>query len=286
MGELSYNEIYNNYRCNTLHLNENMKIKRLILTLTFTLYCIGGSGLFSKDINSEDYTGKKDKLHIYLLIGQSNMAGRAPFTKEESSAIKGVYLFNNKEEWEPAKNPLNRYSTIRKGLNSQKMNPGFTFSKTMLKKNKGISIGLIVNAKGGSSIKSWAKDSKFYKEAVKRTTLALKSGLLKGILWHQGESDSKDSEYLSKLVALVKNLRNDFKSPNLPFVAGQVNNVPLINQQIMKLPELVEFSGFTSSTGLTAMDRWHFDSKSMKLLGQRYAMKMLEIQAQKTTAKK
>ncbi len=248
-------------------------IRHILIALLFSM------SLSAQDKTPTSYDGPKKKLHIYLLIGQSNMAGRAPFSEEDAGVIARCHLLNGQDLWEPAKNPLNQYSTIRKGLNKQKLNPGYSFSKAMLEKNQGISIGLVVNAKGGSSIKQWTKESKFYKDAVSRTKSALKTGTLKGILWHQGESDSKDAQYLEKLELLIKNLRSEFDLPDLPFVAGQVNNVPLINEQIAKLPATVASTGFASSEGLKAMDRWHFDTKSMKLLGQRYAEEMLKLQA-------
>ena len=236
-------------------------------------------GLCAQDKTTVIYKGPQEKLHIYLLIGQSNMAGRAPFTKKESGPVARAYLLNGKNLWEAATNPLNRYSTIRKGLGMQKMNPGYTFAKVMTAKDKGVSIGLVVNAKGGSKIMQWTKGSRFYKDALRRTEAARKTGVLKGILWHQGESDAKNEDYLAKLKDLVKNLRADFGLPNLPFVAGQVNNLKLINDQIAQLPKQVKHTGFTSSDGLKAMDRWHFDAKSMKLLGERYAEEMLKIQS-------
>jgi hypothetical protein len=214
------------------------------------------------------------------------MAGRAPFTKEEAGAVPRCYLLNDKNDWEPASNPLNRYSTIRKGLGMQKMNPGYTFAKAMIENDDAISIGLVVNAKGGTSIRQWARGSTFYKEALKRTQAARKTGVLKGVLWHQGESDAKDAGYLDKLKALVSDIRRDLKQPDLPFVAGQVNNVKLVNDQIARLPEVVPFTGFASSDGLKAMDRWHFDAKSMRLLGRRYAEAMLKIHAARKSAKK
>jgi hypothetical protein len=211
------------------------------------------------------------------------MAGRAPFTKEESDTIQRCYLLNRKDEWEPARNPLNRYSTIRKGLGMQKMNPGYTFAQAMLGKSKAISIGLVVNAKGGTSIRKWARGTAFYKEALKRTRTARKTGTLKGVLWHQGESDSRDARYLDKLKALIADLRKDLEEPDLPFVAGQISNVRLINDQIARLPEVVPFTGFASSAGLKTMDRAHFDARSMRLLGRRYAEAMLKIHAARKT---
>lgn len=222
---------------------------------------------------------EQENLQIYLLIGQSNMAGRAPFSKEQGEAISHAFLLNDKDEWEAAKNPLNRYSTVRKSLGMQKMNPGYAFAKSMTKGNSAESIGLVVNAKGGSSIKQWAKDTQFYKEAVRRTKIAQKSGKLCGILWHQGESDATDEAYLEKLKQLITNLRSDLGEPEVPFVAGQVRDVKLINDQVAELPTVVPNTGFASSADLTAMDRWHFDTKSMLLLGERYADAMKKLQA-------
>ena len=69
-------------------------------------------------------------------------------------------------------------------------------------------------------------------------------------------------------------------------MAGQVNNVRLINDQIARLPEVVPFTGFASSVGLKTMDRAHFDAESMKLLGRRYAEAMLRIHATRKTERK
>jgi hypothetical protein len=230
----------------------------------------------------------KDPRHIYLLIGQSNMAGRAPFTKAEAAPIPRCSLFNKEGKWEPATNPMNRYSTIRKGLGMQKMNPGYGFALTMLKKQPAVAIGLVVNAKGGTSINQWAQGGKFYKDALARTKIAQKTGVLKGILWHQGESDSKaPAKYLDKLKALVADLRKDLNAPNIPFIAGEVRDVKPINDQIRQLPKAVKQTAFVSAEGLKTMDRWHFDAKSMKLLGQRYAEEMLKLHAkQKAKSKK
>ena len=221
-----------------------------------------------------------ERFDVFLLIGQSNMAGRAPIAAEETAPIKGAFLLNAEDAWEQAAVPLNRYSTIRKGLGMQKLNPGYTFCRVMLEKNPGVSIGMVVNAKGGTRIEQWAKGTKFYKEAIRRTEAARKQGVLKGILWHQGESNQGNPEaYLKQLVTLVEDLRTDLGMPDLPFIAGQVNQLPSINEEIARLPGQLPDTGYVSSEGLKAMDRWHFDAKSMKLLGERYAEAMMKVQA-------
>ena len=227
---------------------------------------------------------KKEDHHVYLLIGQSNMAGRAPFTKEEAGEIERGFLLDSEDQWEPAKNPLNRHSTIRKGLGMQKMNPGFMFAKAILEKDQDITLGLVVNAKGGSSIRQWVKGGRFYGEAIRRTRSAQKTGTLKGILWHQGESDKDDADYLPKLRTLIGNLRKDLGQPKLPFVAGQIKDVPLINDQLVELPATVPDTATASSLGLTTMDRWHFDAASMRELGTRFANAMDELQHNRAEA--
>ncbi len=254
-----------------------MKIAKLILILATICLQAGCQSTHS-------HKGKK-KFHVYLLIGQSNMAGRAPFTEEESAVIPGCFLLNAEDKWEPARNPLNRYSTIRKDLDLQKMGPGYTFAKTMLTEQAGITLGLVVNARGGTRIEQWTRGTEFYNEAIRRVKIAQAEGTLKGILWHQGESNSKYYDrYLSQLKSLVEDLRNDLEMPDLPFVAGQVfynadtkPNTRKINEQIAKLPDTLRLTGYVSSDGLTAMDGAHFDSKSIKLLGERYARQMLKL---------
>ena len=224
------------------------------------------------------------KLHVYLLIGQSNMAGRAPYTSEDEGIIDETFLLNGSDIWEPAEIPLNQYSTIKKtdpGL--QKLNPGYGFAQTMVASNSTVSLGLVVNARGGSSIGEWAKGGTYYNEAIRRAGIARTNATLKGILWHQGEADrSFPVGYIDKLTNLVFNLRNDLGKPNLPFVAGEIHESvsPQINSQINQLPGLVPFTGVASSDGLVLIDQFHFDNASQKLLGQRYAAEMQRVRAE------
>ncbi|QTN32605.1 amidohydrolase family protein [Akkermansiaceae bacterium] len=221
-----------------------------------------------------------EDLHIYLLIGQSNMAGRAEIPEDAEDIIGRCYLLNGEGTWEPASNPLNRHSSVRKDLAMQKLGPGYSFAREMLAKDKDARIGLIVNARGGTKIDEWLGKSELYWGARKRTKAALKDGTLKGILWHQGESDMKAPEaYLVKLQTLAGNLRADFGDPNLPFIAGQIHKGDAINEQIAKLPEATHATAVASSEGLTTTDGTHFDTESQLLLGKRYAEQMLRVQA-------
>lgn len=230
-----------------------------------------------------------EDLHIYLLIGQSNMAGRATVLAEMAGVIDRCYLLNDKNEWVPAKNPLNLYSTIRKGEGMQKLGPGYSFAKAMLEADPDIKIGLVVNARGGSKIEQWLGKSKYYFGIRGRAKAAMKTGTIKGVIWHQGESNSGNpDDYMDQLKALIGNLRSDLGDTDLPFVAGQVTNTPplKINDVIATLPKHVHATAAVSSEGLKTTDRWHFDTDSQIELGHRYAKEMLKLQAELEKADK
>ncbi|MBI1337845.1 MAG: amidohydrolase family protein [Phycisphaera sp.] len=250
----------------------------LVLALCFVFV----SSLRADEPTAGDKVAEAPKdLQIYLLIGQSNMAGRAPIPEEYAGVIDRCYLLNDKNEWEPAKNPLNRYSTIRKGLIMQKLCPGYGFALKMLKENKDLKIGLVVNARGGSKIEEWLGKSKYYWGIRSRAKVARQSGKIMGVLWHQGEGNSGEPEkYLDQLKTLIANLRTDLDDMDLPFVAGQITDNPhmAINDEIAKLPDSVQATAVAGSQGLTTIDRWHFDTKSQLLLGERYADEMLKLQ--------
>ena len=252
----------------------NKPVKDLMKLIYIVLVLMLTTQLYADDKPNSD----NKKHHIYLLIGQSNMAGRAPYSGKEKEVIPGAFLLNDKNEWIEASNPLNKYSTIRKDIKMQRMNPGYYFAKTMLAKQKGITLGLVVNAKGGSRISQWKKGSKFFIDAVTRTKAAMKTGTLKGILWHQGESDHTNEKYFEALEQFINDLREALGQKEVPFVAGEIKQeVKLINDQLNKLPSKVKNTAVVSSKGLKTYDKWHFDNPSVKKLGERYADAVLKL---------
>jgi hypothetical protein len=124
----------------------------------------------------------------------------------------------------------------------------------------------------------------------------MRDGTLKGILWHQGESDSGTStnanSYGERLAKMVQAIRVDLASPNLPFVAGQIGEflydrgpdhaqyTRVVNEAIAKLPEQIPAAGCAPSKGLKDKgDVLHFDAASQRELGRRYAAEMMRLQA-------
>src|SRR6266545_1044240 len=99
---------------------------------------------------------------------------------------------------------------------------------TLYRKN--IFIGLVPCAVGGSSIEQWLGDSVYrdvqlYSNLLKKAKLAAEYGTIKGILWHQGETNAAEgnyNNYKQKLRNFFTKLRGGLNNPELPVYAGQL----------------------------------------------------------------
>lgn len=226
---------------------------------------------------------KAETMDIFICIGQSNMAGRAEVPEEENFALEKVFILNDKDEWEKAANPMNKYSTVRKNMSMQRLGPSWSFAKKMSNEFPEKRFGLVVNAKGGSTIEEWEKGSYFYNECVIRALKAQKSGNIKAILWHQGEGNQKNpGEYAGKFDSLVYNLRKDLGLPDLPVVVGEIgkwrDSAREINAVLRSLPLQVSNVGVALADDLEHKgDNSHFDTASQLQLGERYASKVIEL---------
>lgn len=240
----------------------------------------------------------KENFHLYLLVGQSNMAGRGEVTPADQQADPRVLMFDREGRWVPAVDPMHwDKPTAGVGL-------GRTFAKEIAKARPGITIGLIPCAAGGSPIDTWKPGvmhdqtrSYPWDDTVKRATAALPTGTLKGILWHQGESDCKPElapAYEAKLLDLVARFRALSGSPDVPFLVGQMGKFPdvpwtpeimMVDAVHRRLPNLVDHCAFVSAEGLAHKgDKIHFDSASYREFGRRYAAAYLRLETVAGTA--
>ncbi len=226
---------------------------------------------------------------LYLLIGQSNMSGRGLITGEfKDEGNPNVFMLTKENTWVPAKNPLHFDKPTIVGVG-----PGLSFGIAMEKANRTHKIGLIPCAVGGTSIDTWKPGgydehtkTHPYDDMLLHLQAALRSGVLKGVLWLQGEADSKPEKaavYLPKLETLIKELRNVAGNPDLPLVAGQLGRYreeyQNINRAIKDLPQQVPHTAVASSKGLTDKgDKTHFTSESQEKMGERMAKEMKKIQ--------
>ncbi len=226
---------------------------------------------------------QNNNLDIFLLIGQSNMAGRAPLQKSDKEDMQGVLLLNDKCKFELASNPLNKYSSIRKTINMQQLGLGYSFALEVHKHIKSINLGLVVNARGGSSIIQWQPDSLYFNEIVKRAKQAQVFGKIGGILWHQGESDSKNyKQYPKRFKKMIKNLKKQLGDKKIPVFIGEIgkwrSSAANINNTLYKIAKRNRRIYLISAKDLTHKgDNIHFSHDSQIILGKRYAAKILEI---------
>lgn len=256
-----------------------------VMTVLSVSGCGTGKKLAKSDSNGYD---------VYLLIGQSNMAGRGKMLPEDTlKAIEGVYLLGPEGKPLPAVNPLNRYSTIRKEIKLQQICPGTSFSQEMYR-HSGRKILIVMNAKGGTSLDEWVEGTEFFSEAVRRCRQGMKYGTLKGILWHQGCADSSDSKrntYLKRLAPMVEALRRELGvGEEVPFIAGELaywrRSSAAFNEMIHGITDAVPNSAWVSAEGCgplkpeslkTKHPDPHFSRDGQLLLGKRYAGKMIEM---------
>ena len=228
---------------------------------------------------------EKPSFHLYLLVGQSNMAGRG--NGDELSVIPHprVMVLTKDREWHPATDPLHFDKPKVVGVG-----PGRAFGKAVAEDHPQVVVGLIPCAVGGSPISSW-QPGVFYPptkshpwdDAIARAREAMKRGTLKGILWHQGESDSKvglAEPYEDALHDLIQRFRTALKAEGVPFIAGQMGifrerpwsaEKRRVDQAHQDLPSTVARTGFVSAEGLTHKgDEVHFDTASARELGRRF----------------
>ena len=220
------------------------------------------------------------------------MAGRGVVAPQDKTPRARVLMLTQAGEWVPAVDPLHFDKPNVAGVGL-----GRTFGIEIAQTNPGITIGLIPCAVGGSPIDSW-QPGVFYPptkshpwdDALRRAKLALQSGTLKGILWHQGESDSTAElapKYEAKLHDLIARLRPELHAPEVPFVAGQLGQFAdspwsgfktQVDQVHRNLPRTVPRTAFVNSDGLNHNgDKVHFDADSYRELGRRYAKAYLSL---------
>ena len=252
-------------------------------TITLTLLICFGFGQLNE---APAELPEKENFHLFLLVGQSNMAGRGKLDEAAKVPHPRVMMLSKENKWVPATDPLHfdKPGIVGVGL-------GRSFAEVMAKADSEITIGLIPCAVGGSPISSW-QPNQFYRptkshpwdDAVRRAHIALKDGTLKGILWHQGESDSKTGlaeDYEHHLHDLISRFRKEFNTPEVPFLVGQMGQFPerpwndakrMVNTAHETIAEHVPFTVFVNSNQLGHKgDEVHFNTAAYRELGRRYA---------------
>jgi len=280
-------------------------MKKIILTLALALMCFASK---AQDPN----------FHIYLCFGQSNMEGNAKIQDQDREGVSERFkmmaavdfpqMGRQKGHWYTAVPPLCRENT---GLT-----PADYFGRTMVENlPENIKVGVINVAIGGCHIETFMQDSLDnyvtkrapvwmkgmleaydndpYARLVEMAKLAQKDGVIKGILLHQGESNTGDPRWPSQVKIVYDRLINDLglQGQVVPLLVGEVVNndrggvCASHNDVIAKVPEVIPTAHVISSSGCTnAFDLLHFDANGYREIGRRYAETMLGLLGYKASA--
>ncbi len=228
-------------------------------------------------------------MRLFLLIGQSNMAGRGPLEGPDLNAEpeKNIYKLDDNGVWLNAKDPVHNDKPELVGVG-----PGLAFARIVLGTLNGEKIGLIPCAVGGTKIGRWVPGGDLYERAVTRARQALESGQLCGILWAQGESDSEleadAAVYKDRLFSLIRGVRQELDAEEVPFVAAKLGGfirpeeypyTGQINGALESAATVFDRFFLADSAGLTHKgDYLHYDAASAKELGRRMAEGWLTMQ--------
>ena len=230
---------------------------------------------------------KRKNTWVFILAGQSNMAGRGLVEPQDTIPSERILSINKNGKVIIAKEPLHFYENTLTGLDC-----GLSFGGAIVKEAPDrISVLLIPTAVGGSSISQWLGDSthrnvKLLTNLREKVALGKKYGKIKGILWHQGESDTNPKDaphYSERLAQLFKLFREAAGNENLPILIGELGgysdnkNWAVVNEQIHLYSATDSNTAVITTTDLKDKgDALHFNSESQRILGQRFAKAYLK----------
>lgn len=229
-------------------------------------------------------SGRGD-FHLFLLAGQSNMAGRGKVEEQDRAPHPRVWMLDRDNQWVPAVEPMHFDKPIAG------VGPGRSFGIALANAEPTIRVGLIPTAVGGSPIASWEPGATHqqtgahpYDDALARARIAMRDGELKAVLWQQGESDSNEKsapEYARNLEALARRFRKDLGNPELPFLIGQLGHFEgrpwdqwraQVDRAHRSQSDRLPHVAFVSADGLKDRgDKTHFSAAAARELGRRYA---------------
>ena len=260
---------------------------------------------FSLGLAVSAFAAPDPNFHIYLAFGQSNMEGQGTIESQDKTVdprfqmLSTIDNFNGRKlgTWNDAIPPLaNKHGGL---------GPTDYFGRTLVKElDPQIKVGVVVVAIAGCSIVAfdsplddgymstqagWFKDivkdygGDPYKRLVEMAKKAKEDGVIKGIIFHQGETDEGDGDWPNKVKKVYDRLVKDIGlDANIPFFAGEVpyqGSSKGTNNNIRKLPQQSKNFYLVSAEGLNDLDmmRIHFSSQGYRDFGKRYAEKVMEV---------
>ena len=223
-------------------------------------------------------------MKLFLLIGQSNMAGRGELNELPEITDRRCKMLRN-GRFQPMHEPI----VFDRPLNCL-YHSGTNLAASFAKAYAEIfdeEVGLIPCADGGTTLARWQPGEILYDHAVFLARLGMRSGELAGILWHQGEAEcsvpERASTYAERFLPIITQMKEDVGCPGVPVLMGELGYYlsefgdghirywKVVNEQLHKIAD--ENPGFAvvSAAGLAPKaDGLHFSTASLRTFGERY----------------
>lgn len=228
------------------------------------------------------YRKDKHMIHSFLLIGQSNAAGRGFIDEAEplDTCTEKIKVLRN-GRWQTAFRPINPDRPFSGTCLAE------SFAKAYLNTRTDVEVGIIPCADGGTTLEQWAPGGLLFENAVMCSRLAMRTSRLVGILWHQGEGDcapEKHVLYEERFQSILDALRQELNLPDVPVIVGglgdflsscslddNLKNYNFVNQALQNIAKNNKNTAFASAEGLGANpDNLHFSAAALNELGVRY----------------
>lgn len=270
-----------------------MKVVFIVLIVAIVYSChkkmiADRTRFFPKQLSFPDSMPAKQNVWVFILAGQSNMAGRGMVEPQDTITDKRILTINNEGRVILAKEPLHFYEPNLTGLDC-----GLSFARRLLKDApQNVSVLLIPTAVGGSAISQWLGDSVYrsvqlFSNFTSKVNDAKQLGIIKGILWHQGESDATEKnipKYEERLTTLITKFRLVAGNNNLPVLLGELGSFSKNKQQFSMINETLHRYASKNANAVVIStgdlnhkgDSLHFNSASQRELGKRFAEAYLQ----------
>ncbi len=227
---------------------------------------------------------KQQLTRSFLIIGQSNMAGRGILSEVPKIENANCFMLRM-GRWQKMSEPINPDRSMFEGKYRSGVSLAASFADEAARFYSD-KVGIIPCADGGTKISQWMPGEILFDHAVMMTRLAMRTSVISGILWHQGESDCGNDEmalaHREKFVTMITALRRELDVEGLPLLIGELSEQLLqnpncgervlqINRQYHELAKNLPNCAVVSADGLNLMsDNLHFDAVSLRAFGKRY----------------
>jgi len=247
----------------------------------------GSGGATSGDTTGGTTGGDGPTFHIFMLMGQSNMAGVADKQASDNNTDERLKVWGGcnqpANQWNTANPPLNDCPG-EKGWNlSTSVDPGIWFGKTLLEAlPEGDTIGLVGTAESGESITTFIAGGSHHQMILNKIAAVKDAGHFAGVIFHQGESDCNSGSWPGQVVQLYNEVKEAWGVDyDVPFILGEIpaGNAGCFshNDKVHQAADQLPMGAWISQEGTAILDQYHFDHPSVVLMGTRYGEKMIEM---------